>query len=120
MAAFEKGVEFLYNMGFFSFLAALLVFTISYYFFVSLTRKYTNREPKKYEKIVFFIFAILIASLMFILSFWEDMTIIVTYVAVAFFVIVLFLLLMVLFASFFGKPSWKFWETGRLKNMCPK
>jgi Mn2+/Fe2+ NRAMP family transporter len=111
MGPWETAIENLYSFGFFSLLAGILVFTVVYYILVISLEKASKRSVKKHEKILFFIFAIFCASLIFIFSLGEAASIVVTYISIIFFLIVLFLLFMVLFVSFFGKPNnWKFWE----------
>jgi len=110
MGAWETGIGFLWSVGFFSLIATLLVLIIVYYILVIVVKKNADREPKRYEKIIFFVVALIPASLIFIFSLGEGAALVTTYISIAFFLIVLFLLFMVLLTSFFGKPSWKFWK----------
>lgn len=110
MGPWESALGFLQAVGFFILLAALLVFVLVYFLLVNLVSKYAKREPKKYEKAMFFAVAIALASLIIIFSFGEAAALVATYLSAAFFIIVLFLFVMILLLSFFGKTDWKFWK----------
>ena len=109
MGPWETALEALWGAGFFGLLAALLIFILIYYALV-IAIKRSGREPKRYEKIAFFILSIIVALLIFLFSLAEGAALVVTYASFAFFMIVLFLLAMVLFMAFFGKQGWKFWQ----------
>ena len=109
MGPWETAIEALWGVGFFGLLAALLVFILAYYA-LTIAIKRSGREPKRYEKIAFFVLAVVLALLIFVFSLGEGAALVLTYVSFAFFIIVLFLLAMVLFMAFFGKEGWKFWE----------
>ena len=110
MGPWETAIGALQSLGFFILLAALLVFTLVYFLLVNLVRKYAEREPKKYEKAIFFILAIVLAALIIVLSLGEAAALVVTYLSIAFFIVVLFLFVMILLVSFFGETDWKFWK----------
>jgi hypothetical protein len=77
---------------------------------VNLVSKYAKREPKKYEKAIFFVVAIALASLIIVFSFAQGAALVMTYVSAAIFLIAFFFLVMILLLSFFGKTDWKFWK----------
>lgn len=110
MGAWESAIGFLQAIGFFSLLAALLVFIVVYFLLVNLVRRSAKREPKRYEKIIFFIIAVILASLIFVFSLGEGAALVTTYISIALFLLALFLMFMILLTSFFGKAGWKFWK----------
>jgi membrane-associated HD superfamily phosphohydrolase len=110
MGPWETAIDFLYKTGFFALITALLVFTLLYFLLFNWLRKARKREPKKYEKALFLIISIFIASLIFIFSVGEAAAVVMTYITAAVFVVVMFFFVMILLLSFFGKPTWKFWK----------
>jgi cytochrome bd-type quinol oxidase subunit 2 len=110
MGPWESALGFVQASGILGVLAALLVFTLAYFLLVNVVRKYAEREPKKYEKVAFFVLSILLAALIIIFSLGEGASLVLTYVSMAIFLVALFLLVMILMLSFFGKTDWKFWR----------
>lgn len=61
MGSWESMLGAMQALGFFSLLVALLIFTLAYFLLVNCLKKAKAREPKRYEKALFFVAAILLA-----------------------------------------------------------
>jgi hypothetical protein len=109
MAAFSTMVEFLENVGFFTYLAFFLLLILLYYLFEHLLGKHIKRlGDGNFKKVLAVIFAVVITVLLFFVS--APLGDAATVISVIIFVLAAFFILLVLLANFAGVDVLSFFQ----------